>query len=169
MAPLYRKTEKGLTEIETRMHRLAPRLRSALIMIDGRRTEDELHRLILSQPAETVAVLLEQGYIELVAAVPTRSSPRTSGGTPTSPGLPSELPIQTGSSVGTFDHHRRQAVRHLNEHLGPGAEALAIKIEKARDWNELKTHLEVAVQVLRSGRSAAAARDFAARYVETLP
>jgi hypothetical protein len=72
MAPVYRKTEKGHAEIETRANRLVPRLRSALIVIDGRRSGDELHKLILSQPDETLAVLLDQGYIELIASLPAR-------------------------------------------------------------------------------------------------
>ena len=76
MAPVYRKTEKGISEIETRANRLVPRLRSALIMIDGRRHGDELRKLILGQPDETLAVLLDQGYIELIADAAPRTSPR---------------------------------------------------------------------------------------------
>ena len=67
MTSVYRKTDKGFTEIGTRANRLAPRLRQALIMVDGNRTDDDLAKLILSQPAETLAILLEQGYIELAA------------------------------------------------------------------------------------------------------
>jgi hypothetical protein len=169
MAPVYRKTEKGHAEIETRANRLVPRLRSALIVIDGRRSSDELHKLILNQPDETLAVLLDQGYIELIAGLPARASSRHEGGTPTSPGTPTMQPGQAPSALGVFPLHCRQAARFLNEHLGPAAESLAIKIEKAHDWAELRPHLEAATEVLRSGRSAAAAHDFAARFVDSLP
>jgi WD40 repeat protein len=37
MPTIYRKTAKGQSEIETRVHRLAPRFRSLLILVDGRR------------------------------------------------------------------------------------------------------------------------------------
>ena len=47
---VYRKTAKGMAEIETRVHRLAPRLRGALILVDGRKTDDELATLILAEP-----------------------------------------------------------------------------------------------------------------------
>jgi hypothetical protein len=64
MALTYRKTSKGLAEIETRAHRLTPRMRSALIFVDGRRSDGELHNMVLQQPVETLAALLEQGFIE---------------------------------------------------------------------------------------------------------
>jgi hypothetical protein len=47
MATIYRKTAKGHSEIETCAARLPPRLRSALILIDGRRTDGEMGKLIL--------------------------------------------------------------------------------------------------------------------------
>ena len=42
MATIFRKTEKGQREIETRALKLAPRFRSALILVDGRRSDAEL-------------------------------------------------------------------------------------------------------------------------------
>ena len=62
MATIYRKTAKGHTEIETRALRLSPRLRSALILVDGRRTDAELQRMILQQPDETLRGLVEQWW-----------------------------------------------------------------------------------------------------------
>ena len=37
MSIIFRKTAKGISEIETREHRLTPRVRNALILVDGRR------------------------------------------------------------------------------------------------------------------------------------
>jgi hypothetical protein len=67
MATIYRKAAKGQAEIDTRAHRLIPRLRTALILVDGKRTDDELRLMIAQQPEETLAALLEQGFIEVVA------------------------------------------------------------------------------------------------------
>ena len=36
MATIYRKTAKGVREIETRATKLAPRFRSLLILVDGK-------------------------------------------------------------------------------------------------------------------------------------
>ena len=60
MATIYRKTAKGHLEIDTRCHRLSPRLRSALIMADGRRSDDEVRKLIPQQADETLQWLVEQ-------------------------------------------------------------------------------------------------------------
>jgi hypothetical protein len=72
MPTLYRKTEKGAAEIATRVNRLVPRLRAALILVDGRRSDDELCKLIPGQGEEALLTLLEAGYIELTAATPSR-------------------------------------------------------------------------------------------------
>lgn len=66
MATTYRKTAKGQAEIETRVNRLAQRLRMALIMVDGRRSDEELARLIPAEAIEVLSILLEAGYIEAV-------------------------------------------------------------------------------------------------------
>ena len=42
MSTVYDKTEKGREEIATRKHRLPPRMRTLLVMIDGKRPADAL-------------------------------------------------------------------------------------------------------------------------------
>jgi hypothetical protein len=69
MPTLYRKTEKGSAEIATRINRLVPRLRGALILVDGRRSDIELCRMIPGQGDELLLTLLEAGYIEMVGVV----------------------------------------------------------------------------------------------------
>ena len=76
MATIYRKTPKGHTEIETRALRLSPRLRSALILVDGRRTDAELQRMILQQPDETLHGLVDQGFIEVISITQPLAAPR---------------------------------------------------------------------------------------------
>ena len=57
MGTIYRKTEKGQAEIATRQFKLVPRLRSALILIDGKRNDEELRKLIAAQAEETLQAL----------------------------------------------------------------------------------------------------------------
>ena len=64
MSIVYRKTERGLTEIATRQYKLAPRLRSALVVVDGKRSQLELAAMIAGEPQETLRALLEAGFIE---------------------------------------------------------------------------------------------------------
>lgn len=67
MDNVYRKTERGLAEIATRQYKLAPRLRSALVVVDGKRTDLELASMIAGQPQETLQALLDAGFIELAS------------------------------------------------------------------------------------------------------
>lgn len=157
MASVYRKTDKGIAEIETRAHRLTPRLRSALILVDGRRTGNDLHALIGGQPEEVLATLQEQGFIEAIATTPGRGSE--------SPAAPAAAPASAAGGH-SWEERRRLAVRFLNDHLGPSAEQLVLKIEKSRDWQELKVHLEMGEHFLRSARGVSTARDFAAKFIE---
>ncbi|HRD85230.1 MAG TPA: hypothetical protein PLF63_08655, partial [Rubrivivax sp.] len=67
MPTIYRKTAKGQTEVETRSHRLAPRFRSVLILVDGRRTDDELAKLMPHAGEGTLEALEQGGFIEPIS------------------------------------------------------------------------------------------------------
>lgn len=64
---IYDKTDKGRTEIATRSQHLAPRLRTLLLLIDGRRSEQELLANVagLGLTEAALADLLAQEYIVL--------------------------------------------------------------------------------------------------------
>jgi hypothetical protein len=88
MSNVYRKTERGQTEIATRQYKLAPRLRSALVVVDGKRSQFELASMIAGEPHETLQALLEAGFIELTdGAVPPLLPPAGEA-------LTVELPLQ---------------------------------------------------------------------------
>jgi hypothetical protein len=78
MPTIYRKTAKGQGEIETRVHRLAPRFRSLLILVDGRRTDDELMRLVPQFGETALAALAEGGFIEPISITNTDPRPQPS-------------------------------------------------------------------------------------------
>jgi hypothetical protein len=156
MPTIFRKTAKGVTEIETRAHRLAPRMRSALIMVDGKRSDADLRPLIQQQPDETLAALAEQGFIEVLAAAPDAAQAPRAAPAAAAPARP----------AADFEARRRAAVRGLNDQLGPLAETLAIKIERARTADELRPLLATAVQVIGNARGRGAAADYAARFAD---
>lgn len=151
MASVYKKTAKGQTEIETRVNRLVPRLRTSLILVDGKRTDDELRTMIAVDADQVLATLLTDGYIEIISTTPPpRPAPAASD----------------GPSPRKIEETRRAAVRFLNDHLGPSAESLALKIERAQNWGELKPHLEMAEHFLRAGRGPAIGQEFADKFLE---
>jgi hypothetical protein len=170
MATLYRKTAKGQTEIETRAHRLLPRLRTALILVDGRRDDSELRKLIPGDPDETVKSLLEGGFIEAAGTMPekpVRLAPAPNAAA--SPAGPSSQPGALAIDPKAFEQHRRGAVRMLNDKAGPMAESVAVKIEKCRNWNELLPALQLAQRAIANAAGSAAAAEFASKFIETPP
>ena len=168
MASVYRKTPKGLSEIETRANRLTPRLRTSLILVDGRRSDDQLRTMIQVNADEVLTSLLSEGYIEeiVMAAPPPRATAAANGSATNGHANGHANGSSNGSSARKLEDVRRMAVRFLNDQMGPSAETVALKIEKAHDWEELKPHLEMAEHYLRAGRGAATAREFSAKFIE---
>ena len=160
MNTIYRKTEKGQTEIETRLFRLMPRMRTALILVDGHRTDADLAKLIPGDPVVSLQTLLDEGFIEVAATVEPRSAQRPP------PAAETAGRGAVASSPG-FEQRKREAIRALNDQLGPEAEGLAIRMEKCRDWNTLLPTLQIARQVLINARGAAAAADFGNRFIDS--
>lgn len=131
METIYRKTGTGVDAIATRHAALAPRQRSLLILVDGRRTAGELATLGAGcgDPEELLQALLAQGYIEPV--------PRPMAATPAAPEV---LPLAQARTL---------AVRRLNELLGPGATDLCLRLEATHSAQEFRTAMRRAEAALR--------------------
>ena len=157
MRTIYRKTAKGVTEIETRALRLPPRLRSTLILVDGKRNDEELSAMILSEPAATLASLLNDGFIEILN---TLAEPAQR---PAKPEPPEATP--TAATPRSFESLRREAGRELSRQLGPLADDVSIKIERAKSMPELQPLLVQGSQMLQRLKGAAAAEAFALRFI----
>jgi hypothetical protein len=189
----YRKTSKGIREIETRECHLSPRLRTALILVDGRRGDSELRRMIFSEADETLRALLEQGFIEAVAAAAPSTATATvpgSLGAATVPGsfaaatvpgsldpaaprqtvpgelAPTTVPAELRTLTGkALEQLRRDAVRAFADAVGPMSEALAIKMEKARTHDDLRPLLGMAMNIILNTRGSKVAGDFSTRFL----
>jgi hypothetical protein len=159
MPTVYRKTAKGQDEIAHRTHRLPPRLRQALILVDGKRSDEDFARM-LPQADEVLPALIDGGFVEaagVVAATPER--------VPLASALAPVAPPAAAPALPFGDALKREIVRSLNDQLGPMADPLAIKVERVRSAEELRPVLEQAQRMLRDLRGAAAARAFAERYL----
>jgi hypothetical protein len=168
MSAIYRKTTKGYAEIETRAHRLAPRLRSALILVDGKRSEADLAPLLLQPSQDTLATLLAQGFIEQVGTA--GPLPGTAGAAAVRPGPaggagPAGLAPNPGPpSAVPLAQRQRDAVRWLTEQAGPVGEVVALKLERARTVDELRAAVLQAAQVINNTRGRPAAEAYVARF-----
>lgn len=68
MGVVFAKTDKGLLEITERTAGLHPRVRRVLILIDGKRTVDEIRELAIADDlTHTLAVLEEECFIEVAS------------------------------------------------------------------------------------------------------
>ena len=161
MPSIFRKSAKGATEIETRAHRLVPRLRAMLILVDGKRSDIELAQLMPPHAADTLAALLEQGFVEPVA-VPAPAVAAAAPGAPAS--APAPAPTPASAPATSFDTTRRVVVRALNDAIGPAAETLAMRMERTHNLDELRALLPLAVQAVGHMRGRSAAEAFAARF-----
>jgi hypothetical protein len=165
MPTIYRKTAKGQTEIETRAHRLAPRQRSLLIMVDGKRSDADFAQM-LPQATEALAALVEDGFIAEQARSVT-SAPATAAPSPASTATARDTPGTAGPGPAAppaqFEAMRRDLLRALNDRLGPAGERMAIKLERARDEAEFRALLPSAVQLVAAVRGRDAAAAFSAR------
>ncbi len=69
MSVIFAKTPKGVSEMETRGGGLTPRVRRILIMVDGKRTVDDLRSMALADDlTHTLGLLEEEGYIAVAHA-----------------------------------------------------------------------------------------------------
>jgi hypothetical protein len=116
------KTVKGVEEIETRKHKLDPKLRPILISVNGKLKVRELASQF-AQLGDVNALLddlLAQGFVRGAA-----------GGPATAVGDPAKLKRAIA-----------EAARFLSEALGPGADAFNLKVEAAKNLDELNTYLD---------------------------
>jgi hypothetical protein len=168
MATIYRKTAKGQTEIETRAHRLPPRLRSALILIDGKRRDEDMHKLIAQQPEEALRTLSEQGFIEVIGITATTAAPVRAASVPAPVAAPVPAAAPAPAPARSFESLRGECVRAFTDAVGPIAEALALKMERTRSAADLRPLVEVAQNIIANARGNKAAADFGTRFLGAL-
>jgi hypothetical protein len=152
----YHKSAKGSEAIATRTAAMTPKMRSMLILVDGKRSFDELAKLggMLGDPEQTLSQLLELGFIEPVAGV---AAPAPAPARPAS----APAPASAHPTVPLADA-KRYAVRRLTDLLGPGAEDLCIRIEGTKNAADFLAALQKAENVVREFSGQQAAAQFAA-------
>jgi hypothetical protein len=110
------KTEKGVEEMETRRHKLEQKLRTILIVVDGKTTGAELVQKF--EPTGDVAPLLEQllagGFIR-EAAAPARPD---------------------------FKELRIQLAQSLTDALGPAGDPIVMQLEACNSPEEGRAFVE---------------------------
>ena len=148
---VFHKTQAGANEIATPVHALPPKLRRALIMVDGAKSVAELSAMF--RPGEAAAILLElqaKGLVSLSGGEVAKGAVAAAAPEPVA-GLPRER----------FEEVRREAMREISHRLGPNGDALALKIERCATPQELRVALREAEKILASFLGAEYGRTFA--------
>jgi len=158
---VYSKTPKGIAEISLRSAPIAMGTRRVLIMIDGKRSVDELVAQLRSADVEAAVAQLESlGLIQ-------RNAPSHSLDVPTVAGREMEgMPTTSGGSAlddanaMTLEEAKRRAVRELTDRFGPGAEALALRIETCRTIEDFRERVREAERFVSVSLGPSAAADY---------
>lgn len=159
---IYQKSAKGGEAIATRQHGLAPKLRSMLILIDGKRSFEELERLssMLGDTEQLLGQLLEQGLIAPGAS----AAPA-----PAVVSAPTPLAAAARKAPVDLADAQRFVVRRLTDILGPNAEELCLRIEAARNPHDLHSAVARAEGILRQYVNSSVAAEFMAEAQAHMP
>ncbi|MGH8806891.1 MAG: hypothetical protein ACREX0_03290 [Noviherbaspirillum sp.] len=133
---IFDKTEKGREEIATRMHHLAPRLRTLLVLVDGKQSSDDLLKKVvgIGLNEESITELLNGGFIQSV--VIEHSTPPTANAQTSEPASSAEAVLPEGQN-------QFQAIYHfynetIKSTIGLRGYALQLKVEKAASVEEFR-------------------------------
>jgi len=151
MALIHAKTAAGRREIEDRGLRLAPALRSVLLLVDGQRNSNELKQMGqgLRAPDDALEQLAALGLIEVVGG----SVEKTSG---------QPLTTLLGDDPLRYQQLRDWMAESVRKHLGLKGYLMQIRIERSRDALGLEQLWPEVASALGKAKSPA----FASRWLE---
>lgn len=165
---VYAKTPRGIAEISLRSAQLPMTARRVLIMIDGKRTIDDLSVLGKQMDIENAVTSLESGGLiqrlayQSAIDVPTINGRDTEAGLSTALGGPSTSSglDERDANPMTLEEVKRRAVRGLHDRLGPEADTLAMRIESCRTIEEFRYRVREAERLITTALGASAAQEY---------
>lgn len=167
---IYDKTEKGREEIATRKYQLPPRLRTLLVMIDGRNSLDTVMKNIagLGLNGESVNLLVANEYIRLVsggpeaanepAPPPRTAAPRKREIAPEAAARMAELTAKAVEEAEQFRAVYAFYTQTIKSTLGLRGFMLQMKVEKAATVDELRELRHVYLDAVLKAKGAEIAR-----------
>lgn len=129
------KTDKGVEEIETRKHKLEQKLRTILIVVNGKSTAAELLRKFetIGDVRPMVEQLLAGGFVREAAA----------------------------PAGAEFRDIRIELSHALTDAMGPAGDAITLQLEECKNLDELRAFVESRRASLEGALGMRAARFFA--------
>jgi hypothetical protein len=162
---IYDKTEKGREEIATRKHQLNPRLRTLLVMMDGRNSIDNLLAKVgsLGLSEDSFHELLANDFIAL-AGVPGGSTGKAAPKPlrPPHPPAPVADPAQQFRAL--YDFYNQT----IKSTLGLRGFTLQLKTEKASNINDFRDLRQQYVEAVLKAKGPEMARSLRDRLDQLL-
>lgn len=154
MQAIYVKTTKGQEEVATRAFQLPSRVRSLLVMVDGKSSAEQLiaNTAALGDSAAFFSMLVEGGFIEAVAG----SAPAAAGAAAENVKSPPKELV-------------RKVCHMVTDILGPGGDSLTLRLEKAASLEEFAKHVEQCRIVIDSAAGKKKGDQFWNTVLESLP
>lgn len=166
---IFDKTDKGREEIATRKHQLPSRLRSLLVMVDGKQQADDLLKKVagIGLTADSINELLDNGFIQ-PAAQPALSA-STAGD--------ALSPVDEGTSVTSTalpeGQNQFQAIYQfytetIKSTIGLRGYALQLKVEKAASVDDFRALRDPYLEAVLRTKGKEIARSLRARLDQLL-
>lgn len=151
MGAVFTKTPKGLAEIANRSGGLSPRVRRVLIMIDGKKSVEDLRSMLQSDDLQhTLGMLEEDGYIEMTAQAAQNQPAKSITAFTELPATPDPVRLQQARNFMT---------NTLNAFVGAlGTSSLLDRIEAAQSHDALRAQYDEwyhAIVMSREGKREA--------------
>lgn len=167
MNTIFDKTDKGRGEIATRQYHLAPRLRTLLLLVDGKHTAGELLLKIASLGVTEASIveLLDNGFICPASVATTAPAPVAVQVPPTSAPQPVEQQVPAPvlpEGKSQFEAIYEFYTATIKSTIGLRGYALQLKVEKAAsidDFRQLRNIYLEAVLKARGEEMARSLRD----------
>lgn len=169
---LFDKTDKGREEIATRKYQLASRLRTLLVLVDGKHSADDLLNKVagIGLTQASMTELLENGFIQPVTVAPPPPPPETTPSMEAVSVAVSE--IQTESAL-PDGQNQFQAIYHfytqtIKSMIGLRGYALQLKVEKAGSIEDFRTLRQPYLEAVLKAKGDEAARSLRQRLDQLL-
>lgn len=164
---IFFKTDQGREALTSRPAGLGPRLRSLLIMVDGKRSVAEFDKLLGADAAPLLEQLAAQGWVESDTATTGAALSGAAGGAVS--GVPVLTDAVPAAPALPFADARRLMVRFVNDQLGPMGEPLAMRIEGCKTPADLQAILPRVRDGLLNFKNAATVAQFDQDVASRLP
>lgn len=175
---VFDKTSKGQEEIATRKHGLPSRLRSLLVLVDGKTNVDGLIRKVagLGLNEESLAELLEQEFIAPHGEVNMAAAPSVKPAAPPAPTPAVPVAAAAGApaaSVLPEGQTQFEALYHfytttIKSTLGLRGFTLQMKVERCAGIDDFKALRQVYIDAVQKSKGDEMARSLGARLDQLL-